>query len=688
MASNLSEFGNVVSSTNNNIIGSIPSYLRKQKETFNKDIAAWEYNSKSSNVDAIIMAIGTGSVLSDNVSYKLSVFSSFVLGRGGYNNRWQLNYESNDNLLITYFDGDSYFKRLTIDYSTGLNKVRNVDMRNGNSPNCNAYHQIGFGYSPEASFEDYSNYRHNIRSSHSGDANFNGENALDLYIWDATNDTPSELGSRHVLRWNAQGNEELISGFRIDGGVSFDINSSDRKELEKTNFAVPGKGVLYYNKSSNTYRYSTNGGLFNDLGGASTSSSCLIRPCTSSLTQVDFSNSTASFCSLFTEPTLSYFFTENTLTSNIDVALDILIATTGIKNSSIILPEPSEKLLGTEIYLSVRRNTEYDVRMTITSPLGGTGDNVTYSYIENGLVPGDRVLLIRNDDSSKSGIYILESKTVGGTVLNLIFSQSETNKLALNQMIVSYSISGDTLIPTWNSLNAQSQTILVQSLAPAFTYSVGYGTIPNYINDSMLKFQIATNNSINTLNLTAKTVLTTNDPLYGTYVVGGVMVSVSDKVLVNKSSNKEQNGLYVVTAGAWVRDTNLNTAAQFYRNNRILIDGTQSAFYNKYYKNNLSNSIVLGTSEITFIEYDGDVSYYKDFIRDSSNRDDTYLDYLKYSGVDNSLEYFNYTKVKLHLKCVRTTYEKKHAIGNYLYEIPVNSTKKYAWQVFSEKVNR
>ena len=233
---------------------------------FNRDIAAWKFNADASNVDSVILAIGSGHILtSSNVSYSIGLYSSFVLGRTGYNNRWDISYQNNENFLVSYFDGNTYFKRFTVDYSTGNAKVRNVDIRNGNNPNCNAYYQLAFGVSAESAYEDYSQYRHNLRTSHSGIAQLNSENAVDLYLWDINNDTPDEIGSKHVVRWNAIGNEELISGFRIDGGVSFTVVTPTDKTNEQTNFAIPGKGVIYYNKSTNTYRYSVNGGLFNDL---------------------------------------------------------------------------------------------------------------------------------------------------------------------------------------------------------------------------------------------------------------------------------------------------------------------------------------------------------------------------------------------------------------------------------------
>lgn len=266
MPSKLSIFGNVpIQETKTKSIDSIPLYLRKYKEDASKEIAKWELNSEISNIDSSIIAMGSGLPYDSGSSVFFNNFSNITLGKYGYENRWQLNYASTDDFIATYFDGNLFFKRFSIDYKSGVIKMRNSDLRNGNVLNCNAQYQLSFGYSKDASYEDYSLYRHNFRSSHSNDLTKNSENNIDLYMWDRNNDLPESIGSRHVMRWNALGNEELVSGFRIDGGVNYDISDLD---AEKNNFAISGKGVIYYNNKTNKYRYSENGNIFKNLGSS------------------------------------------------------------------------------------------------------------------------------------------------------------------------------------------------------------------------------------------------------------------------------------------------------------------------------------------------------------------------------------------------------------------------------------
>ncbi|MCK9429195.1 MAG: hypothetical protein M0R17_04265 [Candidatus Omnitrophica bacterium] len=281
MPSNLNNFGTVNATViSSNVIDSVPTYLKQFNEDSSAQIAEWQLNSKVSQADALIFAIGNGTELvSSTVSNTIDIFSAYILGKYTYENHWQINYLQNENICYTYYDGNNYFKRFTIDYKTGNLGGRSITLRNGNIPNCNADFQAAFGYSNEASYADYSQYRHNIRTSHSNDINFNYENALDLYIWDKTNDLPDDIGSRHVVRWNALGNEELVSGFRIDGGLNVDISTPDSRALEQTNYAVTNKGVIYFNTSVNKYRYSENGGAFKYLGSGSGGGSGIIQSC-------------------------------------------------------------------------------------------------------------------------------------------------------------------------------------------------------------------------------------------------------------------------------------------------------------------------------------------------------------------------------------------------------------------------
>ena len=119
------------------IISTIPSYLKKFKETSSTQIADWLSNSNTSAVDALILALGSGqSLLSLGVSNPLEIFSAVILGKTSYQNRWQMNYMSSEDLCISYFDGTNHFKRLSVAFDSGTIKSQSADFRNGNTPSC------------------------------------------------------------------------------------------------------------------------------------------------------------------------------------------------------------------------------------------------------------------------------------------------------------------------------------------------------------------------------------------------------------------------------------------------------------------------------------------------------------------------------------------------------------------------
>lgn len=282
MPTNLNPFGSVKSQKITALPSSdiTPNYLQQFKSAHSREIANWIKNNNVSKVDAFLLAVGDGGSKSPiGASLQRNAFSSLILGQTGYENRWQVAYSAGyansannsvvgtGNLSLTYFDGNIDFKRLTIDYANGNVKARNLDLRNGNIANCSKFHQIALGYSSESAFEDYSLYRHNIRTSHSNLVTSNSDNAIDFYVWDVTIDTPQQIGSRHAFRLNALGNEELISGFRIDGGVAYTAPTETVAGTdEKTKYAIAGKGVIYYNSVTKKYRFSEDGGFFKDFG--------------------------------------------------------------------------------------------------------------------------------------------------------------------------------------------------------------------------------------------------------------------------------------------------------------------------------------------------------------------------------------------------------------------------------------
>ena len=659
MPSNLNTFGTTKSTIipNNESISSIPSYLTKNKQVFNKDIEAWKFNSDASNVDSVILAIGSGHLLaSNNASYVIGLYSSFVLGRTGYNNRWDLNYQDNENFLVNYFDGNTYFKRFTIDYSNGNTKIRNVDLRNGNNPKCSAYYQLAFGISPESSFEDYSQYRHNFRTSHTGISQLNSENAIDLYLWDVNSDTPDEIGSKHVVRWNAIGNEELISGFRIDGGVNFPIVTSGDKTNEQTNFAIPGKGVIYYNTSTNTYRYSQNGGLFNDFGGGINGiADCLDLPCINKVSANAFDNAidVGSWCGTGTLTLKALFLEKSDLAKTINL--------TGLNPADmygLALPTPSSELAGVTFdILYVKSHNNSFNRLIVNYVYGGgftgdTGSNLTGNTPLNVgghvVIAGDTIL-VTNRSSGKTqynGVYKVITPGSGSNGSWQYYGQSIIQWFD-NMNVYVMNATGS---PSWSSGTVYQlyDTTGIIDDTTTKTFRDASSDVENIFSNNNNKYDgmlaLLTRNSFYWGNdssrmFTCNLLITENtSTLSGLYSIQGVLLTDGMQVLVNRTINPELNGPYTVASGAWARNHLLVNQIVAWAWNKFNI--TQGIYTNTYWAMKpVSQATYTSSTPIHFTQHD----------------DGSLLDSAIYDTNMTSLNlklYTNDNVVKLTIKCV------------------------------------
>ena len=106
--------------------------------------------------------------------------------------------------------------------------------------------------------------------------------------------------------------------------------------------------------------------------------------------------------------------------------------------------------------------------------------------------------------------------------------------------------------------------------------------------------------------LSVKAATTANITLTGTQTIDGVAVVSGDRVLVKDQSTGSQNGLYVVSAGAWTRSTDADnspvgevTSGMF----TLVTSGTANA--NKGFVLTSADPIILGTTALTFAQFSG-----------------------------------------------------------------------------------
>ena len=97
---------------------------------------------------------------------------------------------------------------------------------------------------------------------------------------------------------------------------------------------------------------------------------------------------------------------------------------------------------------------------------------------------------------------------------------------------------------------------------------------------------------------------TGNITLSGTQTIDGIAVTAGDRVLVKDQSTASQNGIYVVSASAWSRATDADTAAEFNSGVFFFVEkGTDNA--DNGFVMNQDADIVFGTTDITFSQFSG-----------------------------------------------------------------------------------
>lgn len=103
-----------------------------------------------------------------------------------------------------------------------------------------------------------------------------------------------------------------------------------------------------------------------------------------------------------------------------------------------------------------------------------------------------------------------------------------------------------------------------------------------------------------TLKMSVEAATTANITLSGTQTIDGVSLSANNRCLVKNQNTGSENGIYVVSAGAWSRSTDYNTSTEAEHGLIVYVqDGTVNG--NKYFKVDQKKPTI-GTTAITFSE--------------------------------------------------------------------------------------
>ncbi|WP_396197388.1 beta strand repeat-containing protein [Flavobacterium sp.] len=101
-----------------------------------------------------------------------------------------------------------------------------------------------------------------------------------------------------------------------------------------------------------------------------------------------------------------------------------------------------------------------------------------------------------------------------------------------------------------------------------------------------------------------RSIATTNITLSGTQTINGYAALVGDRILVSGQTTASQNGVYIVSSGAWTRAADSDTDGEL-RN--YVYPVTSGTFSGWKYKNSNSTAITVGTTAITYTVYDNNI---------------------------------------------------------------------------------
>jgi hypothetical protein len=273
--------------------------------------------------------------------------------------------------------------------------------------------------------------------------------------------------------------------------------------------------------------------------------------------------------------------TNKTLTSPVVTGLTL-------NDSSIVFEGSSED--AHETTLTVTNPTE-DRTITLPNVSGTVVTTGDTGSVTNTMLAGS----IANEKLTNSSITINGTATALGGSINITSGVSSvsgtTNQIAVSATTgdITLSLPSAVTFPGTVTLNA-APTEELQAATKGYVDSVAQGL---------------------DIKASVKAATTENGALATAFdngsVIDGVTLATGDRILIKNQTDATANGIYVVAAsGAPTRSTDMNAAAEFPGAFTFVEQGTTNADTGYVCTN---NSVIVGTTEITFAQFSGAGSY-------------------------------------------------------------------------------
>jgi hypothetical protein len=407
-------------------------------------------------------------------------------------------------------------------------------------------------------------------------------NATDTLVGRATTDTltnKSISGSTNTL--SNIGNGSLTNSAVTVNGTSISLGGSETITAANPNALTIGTGL-----SGTSYTGSSAVTIAIDSTVATTSGTQTLTNKSVSLATNTLTGTLAEFNAALTDADFATIAGTETLTNK--TLTSPVISGLAISDSSIVFEGSSAD--NNETTLTVTNPTA-DRTITlpdVTGTVVTTGDT---GSVTNTMLAGS----IANEKLTNSSITINGSAiSLGGSVSitsGVSSVTGTTSQIAVSATTgdITLSLPSAVVFPGSVTLNA-APTEDLQAATKGYVDSVAQGL---------------------DIKASVKAATTENGALATAFddgsVIDGVTLATGDRILIKNQTDATANGIYVVAAsGAPTRSTDMNAAAEFPGAFTFVEQGTTNADTGYVCTN---NSVVVGTTEITFVQFSGAGSY-------------------------------------------------------------------------------